>query len=87
MAVSGRTFGENDFWMQILNTGSSISAGDLIAGLMARANEVSVEGFRVAAREMNAFLRPVEDDAAGVLGTLDESCHAVLCYGLSLAKG
>ena len=86
VAVSGRTVGENDFWMQILNTGSSISAGDLIAGLMARASEVSVEGFRVAAREMNAFLRPVEDDAAGVLGILDESCHAVLFYGLSLAK-
>ncbi len=33
VAVTGRVIGDNDFWMEILNSGSSISAGDLIAGL------------------------------------------------------
>ena len=35
VAVSGRNVGENDFYMRILNSGGSISASDLIAGLMA----------------------------------------------------
>ena len=39
VAVAGRIVGENDFWMRILNSGASISASDLIAGLMARAAE------------------------------------------------
>ena len=41
VAVAGRNVGENDFWKQILSSGTSISAGDLIAGLMARSTEVS----------------------------------------------
>lgn len=86
VAVSGRIVGENDFWLRILNSGSSISAGDLIAGLVTRASEVPIDGFRVAASEMNAFLRPVEDDVTGVLGELDEGCDALLFYGLTLRK-
>ena len=86
VAVSGRTVGENNFWLRIGNSGSSTSAGDLISGLMARASEVPVDGFRVAVREMNAFLQPVEDDAARALGDLDEGCHALLFYGLTLNK-
>lgn len=37
--------------MQILNTGSLTSATDLIAGLMARASELSRDRFRTAATE------------------------------------
>ena len=35
VAVAGRPIGDNDSWMGIINSGSSISAGDMIAGLMA----------------------------------------------------
>ncbi len=52
----------------------------------ARASEMPVDGFRVAVREMNAFLQPVEDDSAGVLGALDEGCDALAFYGLTLNK-
>ena len=86
VAVSGRTVGENNFWMRIGNSGSSVSASDLIAGLLARASEVPTDGFRVAACEMNAFLRPVDEDANGVLGDLDEGCDALVFYGLTLTK-
>ena len=87
VAVTGRVIGDNDFWMGILNSGSSISAGDLIAGLMARAAELSGDRFRKAVRELNAFLSPVGDGkAAGVPGNLDEGCDAVLFYGLTVAE-
>ena len=84
VAVAGRTVGENDFWMRLLNSGTSISASDLIAGLMARAAELSGDRFWSAARELDAFLSPAEDGrAAGVLGTLDEGCDTLLFYGLT----
>ena len=87
VAVAGRTVGENDFWVRILNSGTSIFAGDLIAGLMARATEVSRDGFRAAARELNAFLLPAGDgEVRGVLGNLDEGCDALLFYGLTLTE-
>lgn len=87
VAVSGRTVGENDFWIQLVNSGTSISAGDLIAGLMARAAELSRDGFRVAARELNAFLSPAGDEGASdVLGDLDEGCDALLFYGLTVSE-
>ena len=87
VAVSGRNVGGNDFWMRILNRGTSIWAGDLIAGLMARAAELPSEGFRAAARELNALLSPLGDDeAAAVLGDLDEGCDLVLFYGLTVSE-
>ena len=58
VAVTGRTVGENDFWMRILNSGASISASDLIAGLMARGAEMPGDRFRTATRELDAFLSP-----------------------------
>ena len=56
VAVIGRPVGENDFWMRILNSGTSLSAGDLIAGLMARAAELpgDGDGFRAAARSFGS---------------------------------
>ena len=87
VAVAGRLIGENDFWMRIRNSGTSISAGDLIAGLMTRAAELSGDGFRAAAGELNAFLSPVGDgEAADVLGNLDEGCDALLFYGLTVTE-
>ena len=87
VAVTGRLIGENDFWMRILNSGASISAGDLIAGLMARAAELTGDGFRAAAGELSAFLSPVGDEeAAGVLGNLDEGCDALLFWGLTVTE-
>ena len=85
VAVAGRNVGENDFWLRILNSGMSISAGDLIAGLMARSREVSSDGFRTAAGELNAFLWPDDTrEASAVLGHLDEGCDALLFCGLSV---
>lgn len=87
VAVTGRIVGENDFWMRLVNSGGTISAGDLIAGLMARAAELSGDGFRAAARELNAFLSPAGDGkAAGVLGNLDEGCDVLLFYGLTVSE-
>ena len=87
VAVAGRIVGENDFWMRLVNSGTLISAGDLIAGLMARAAELSADGFRAAARELNAFLSPARDGkAAGVLGNLDEGCDVLLFYGLTVSE-
>ena len=87
VAVAGRIVGENDFWMRILNSGTSISASGLIAGLMARAAELSGGRFRAVARELDAFLSLAGDGrAAGVLGTLDEGCDALLFYGLTVSE-
>jgi len=87
VAVVGRPVGENDFWLRMVSSGTSLSAGDLIAGLMARAAERSGDGFRAAVRELNAFLSPGGDEeAAGVLGDLDEGCDALLFYGLTVSE-
>ncbi len=87
VAVAGRLVGENDFWMRILNSGMSISASHLIAGLMARAAELSGDRFRTAVRELDAFLSPPRDgEAVGVLGTLDEGCDTLLFYGLTVTE-
>lgn len=87
VAVVGRSVGDNDFWMEILNSGTSICAEDLIAGLMARAAELPRNGFRQAASELNAILSPVGDqEAARVLGNLDEGCDALLFWGLTVTE-
>ena len=64
VAVTGRLIGDNEFWMQVLGSGGPISAGDLIAGLMARAVEFSHDGLRTALRELNGLLVPVGGPAA-----------------------
>ena len=87
VAVTGRLIGENDFSMRIPGSDGSISAGDLIAGLMARSAELSGDRFRTAVRELNAFLSPAGDaETAGVLGNLDEGCDALLFHGLAVAE-
>ena len=87
IAVTGRLIGDNDFWMQALGSGGPMSAGVLIAGLMARAAELLDDGLRTALRELNAFLSPVGDGtAADALGSLDEGCDVFLFYGLALSE-
>ena len=80
--------GQDEFWMEILNTGQSTSSGDLIAGLMARAAELSGDRFRTAAGELNALLDPAAEkrECAGVPGGLDVGYDAVLFYGLTLKE-
>ena len=87
VAVTGRLIGDNDLWMRILGSGSQISPEVLIAGLMARAAELSDDPIRTALRELNAFLSPAGDGAAAdVLGSLDEACDVLLFYGLTLPE-
>ena len=87
VAVAGRVIGDNKFWMRIPGSGSLTSAGDLIAGLLARAAELPGDRFRTAARELNAFLSPVGNgEAAAALGDLDEGCDAMLFYGLTVTE-
>lgn len=87
VVVSGRNVGENDFYMRILDSGGSISASDLIAGLMARAADLPGDRFRKAARELNAFLSPVRDgEMDDVLGNLDEGCDILPFYGLAVTE-
>ena len=85
--VRSRIIGKDDFWMQILNGGSSTTAPDLIVGLMARAAELAGDCFRAAATELNAFLsRGGQGAAACVPGDLDVGYHAVLFWGLTLKE-
>ena len=85
VAVYGRSIGENDFSLKMVNSDTSTSAGDLIAGLIARTADRTGDDFLAAVRELNAFLSPVEDEeAARVLVDLDEGCDALLFYGLNM---
>lgn len=85
--VAGRIIGKDDFGMQVLNSGVSTSPTDLIAGLMARAAELSADRFRSAACELNAFLTPDwEEESTSVPGGLNIGYDAVLFYGLTLKE-
>ena len=85
--VVGPIIGRDDFWMQVLNAGTSISPTDLIAGLMARAHELSGDRFRQAASELRSFLDPgVERGSAFVPGELDVGYNMMLFYGLTVTK-
>ena len=87
VAVTGRLIGDNRFSMEILGSGGDIYAGTLIAGLMARAAELPDDGFPTALRELNAFLSPIGNGAAGnALGSLDVACDMFLFYGLALSE-
>ena len=85
--VVGPIIGKDNFWMQILNRGTSISPTDLIAGLFARAHELSDDRFRQAASEMKAFLDPgVERGAPFLPGGLDVGYNMTLFYGLTVTE-
>ena len=85
--VASPIIGQDEVWMVIINSGMSTSPANLIAGLMARADELSGDRFRTAASELNAFLAPAGDGgSASVLGGLDVGYDAVLFYGLALKE-
>ena len=85
--VASPIIGRDEFWMQILGSGGQTCTTDLIAGLLARADEHSRDRFCMAACELHAFLTPSDDEASpGVLGGLDAGCDAVLFYGPTLAE-
>ena len=82
----GPIIGRDNFYIHILRGGELTSPTNLIAGLMARAAELSGDCFR-AASELNAFLTPTGDGSCeGVPNGLDIGCHAVLFYGPTLAE-
>ncbi len=68
--VVSRIIGWDEFWMEILSSGSLTSLTDLIAGLMARAAELSGDRFRAAAgfpgpvrcRQLLIFRHPIGGD-------------------------
>ena len=83
----GRVIGNDDFWVQILGHGGLTSLTDLIAGLMARADELPKGGFRAAARELHAFLDSAgEGVSTAVPGGLDTGYDTVLFHGLHLEE-
>ena len=85
--VVSQLIGREEFWMEILGSGSLTSLTNLIAGLMARASELSGDRFRAAASELGAFLAPAGQEASvDGLSELDLGCDAVLFYGLTLKE-
>ena len=85
--VMSPIIGRDDFWIRILGSGSSTSLTDLTAGLMARADDLSGDGFQKAANELNAFLvTGGKDKTTGVPGDLDIGYDVVLFHGLSLRE-
>ena len=79
--------GKDEFWMDILNSGGLTYTTDLIAGLMARATELSEDGFRTTVAELNGLLGPTPVEGHGsVPGELDVGYDAVLFYGLTFKE-
>ena len=79
--------GKDEFWMDILNSGGLTYTTDLIAGLMARAAELSEDGLRTAVAELNGLLGPTPVEGhGGVPGELDVGYDAVLYYGLTFKE-
>ena len=82
--VASPIIGKDEIWMDILNSGGLTCMTDLIAGLIARAAELSEDGFRTAVAELNGLLDPMpEAGQGGVPGELDVGFDAVLFYGLT----
>lgn len=76
--------GKDEFIMDVLSSGGLTNTTDLIAGLIARAVELPVDGFRTAVAELNEFLDPVPVAGQfGVPGELNVGYDAVLFYGLT----
>ena len=85
--VVGPIVGRDSFWMQILNTGGATSSTDLIAGLMARAHELSGDRFWQAANELKGFLDPgVVHGSVHPPGGLDVGYNMMLFYGLTVTQ-
>ena len=84
--VIGPIIGRDNFYMHVLRSGQLTSPSNLVAGLMARAAELSGDCLQ-AATELNAFLAPCDEGSCeGVPNGLDIGYHAVLFYGLTLTE-
>ena len=87
VAVAGSEVRQGEFWLRGLESGRQTSLVHLIAGLMARASELSTDRFQMAARELSALLAPIGDtDPAGAPDSPDMAYHAVLFCGLTLKE-
>lgn len=84
---TGSIIGSDNFYIHVMRKGEMTSPTNLIAGLVARAEELSGDWFR-AASDLQAFLTPSsnEADSHGVTDDLDIGCHAVLFHGLTLTE-
>lgn len=79
--------GKDEFFMEILSSGGLTYTTDLIAGLIARATELSEDGFRTGVTELNRFLDPKSDVGhCDVSGELDVGYDAVIFYGLTFRE-
>ena len=79
--------GKDEFILDILSSGGLTNTTDLIAGLMARAAELSQDGLRIAAAELNGLLCPIPvKDQGSVPGDLDVGYDAVIFYGLTFKE-
>ena len=79
--------GHDEFRVQALGSGRLTSLTDLIAGLMARAAELSGDRFRTAAGELSALFAPItETGPVRVSAGPDVGCDVVLFYGLTLEE-
>lgn len=79
--------GRDEFSMDILNSGGLTCTTDLIAGLMARAAELSGDRFRTATAELNGLLGPAPIEGPSVVpGELDAGYDAILFYGLTFKE-
>ena len=85
--VVSPVIGKDDFWMEILNSGGLTCTTDLIAGLIARAAELSGDRFRMAATELNGLFGPGPIEGPGTEpGELNAGYDAVLFYGLTFKE-
>lgn len=80
--------GRNEFWMEIFNRGQSTSLGDLVAGLMVRAAELTADRYRKAVGDLRTLLEPAKERAGRgkLLEGLDVGYDLVLFYGLALKE-
>ena len=75
--------GGGKVWTQIAARGELGTLWKVVGGLMARATEVSEDGFRVAASELETLLAPErKGEPAPVQGDLTVGYHAALFEGL-----
>ena len=85
--VVGPLIDNDEFWVRMLGHGSLTSLTNVIGGLMARADELSGDGFDAAAGELHALLESSGSGHANVvMGGLATGYHVVLFHGLRIEE-
>ena len=83
----GPLIDNDEFWISIRGHGGLTCLTNLIAGLMARADELPGDGFNAAARELHAFLDSADGvDTYAVQGDLNIGYDALVFHGLRLEE-